>query len=363
MAIKLVLIGINESAAQELENVVLKTLGGLVETTKTTLKEYSRYSGDIYVCFMKREKEIYEKYGAERVITLEMRPPVTFFIQVASIPAGENVIFFNNSQIGASVILNYFKEYKLNHVNYEIVPFEELPEEKTKEILSNAKYIVGNEGYTAPGKTLYTKYGSILRPDVKIIASPPREATPESVSHLAHKVIMYAQQRDRKEVLLNQAHQINDSINQIASAVEELNASQEELAATMQEVTKLSTQASADVNDTHQILVTIHQIASQTNLLGLNAAIEAARAGDSGRGFAVVAEEVRKLSIQSNDSAKDIGNLLEKLKTSMGVVISNTQQTASITSEQAQAAQSITMMVNELQHISDKMLSSAQGER
>lgn len=363
MAIKLVLIGANASAAQELETVVASTLGDLVATTQTTLKEYSKYSGDMYVCYKNRYQEVCAQYGAEKVIPLEMRAPATFFVQAARIPDGENVIVFNNSQGGADAILKYFKEYHLDHLKYEVVAFDEMPEETVKQMLSNTKYIVGNDGYTAQGKTLYTKYGGILRPDVKVIASPPREATPESVSRLASQVILYSQKQNQKALLLDQAQHINDSIIHIASAVEELNASQEELAATMQEVTKLSTEAAKDVNNTHEILETIHQIASQTNLLGLNAAIEAARAGDNGRGFAVVADEVRKLSVQSNDSAKNIGSLLGKLKTSMGTVISNTQQTASITQEQAQAAQSITTMVNELQQISDEMLRSTQTEK
>ena len=187
MPIKIAVIGANPANVEEIKNVVVESLDGGIVIETATIYDYQHLSGaDLYVCLVNRKEQMEEAFGPDKVIAMEFVPPAEYFLSLSRIPAGTPILIFNNSLAGTHVLMTHLKKYKLMHLTYEIVPYDEMDPVTVAEKISAAGIITGGSSYVGPDKDLYKKFGRYLSGNATVLVCPPRIATSDSISRLCH---------------------------------------------------------------------------------------------------------------------------------------------------------------------------------
>ncbi|HWR37957.1 MAG TPA: methyl-accepting chemotaxis protein [Patescibacteria group bacterium] len=145
---------------------------------------------------------------------------------------------------------------------------------------------------------------------------------------------------------------VSASIQQITAATNDISSNQSQL---HEEIEKVKGQL-VNINN---VMGFIREIADETKMLGLNAAIEAARVGEAGRGFGVVADEIRKLSEESKKTVAQIKELTHEIETSMNQTASASESTLAVTEETSAAVEEVNATIEEMTSLAGQLTQTA----
>ncbi|WIV12771.1 methyl-accepting chemotaxis protein [Proteiniborus sp. MB09-C3] len=165
---------------------------------------------------------------------------------------------------------------------------------------------------------------------------------------------------DRQDLLLVLADNLHDAMQQMVSITEVISDNSLKLKDVGKNLSFITNESLQRVEDTENILGFIRTISNKTNMLGLNAFIEAARIGKEGNGFKVVAEEVRNLADETSAYIKNADKIIEELREATSQITERLDELLNISSHQIEINNYINSLVKELNERAEKLREKAQ---
>jgi methyl-accepting chemotaxis protein len=188
-----------------------------------------------------------------------------------------------------------------------------------------------------------------LASDSKRLMGAQNERTTEVASSMSEMVSTVDQVAKSSEIILHQIQSVDQRANQNREQMDTNIHKIEHLLDQIEESTSVVNELDEHSKSIDRILEVIQGIAEQTNLLALNAAIEAARAGEQGRGFAVVADEVRTLATRTHSSTEEIQHVIAQLQQGVTKTVASMEDSRKSATSSAEEARTVGLSLVELQ--------------
>lgn len=194
------------------------------------------------------------------------------------------------------------------------------------------------------------------------IAGDPQAVRP-LVGLAARTIQLWLVNREQLQFLTQTIQGINHQLHDMYTIIEEMNASAQQISAASEETHLLATGSGEKVQKIEEVFRLVKTIATRSNLIGLNAAIEAARVGEHGRGFMVVAGEVRKLAATSQESVENVQSVLQEIARLFATISDKVRENNETNQMQSRKIETLVERVSHIENTMNEFLNTLTQNR